>query len=160
MKAAGRTRGHAQRLAAIRELIRARPIATQDELRKLLARKGHAVTQGTLSRDLARLRTRRVALPEGGMAYELADVSGAEAPNGLASLREVVVRVTETGALVVVHTLPGMASAVALGIDRARLPPVAGTIAGDDTVFIAIGKSGDSRSLSRQLDTLWKKGRR
>lgn len=153
-----KTRTHAQRLAAIRELIRTREIATQDELRRLLAREGHEVTQGTLSRDLARLRARRVARSEGGTAYELADATIADSPNALASLREVVVRVTETGALVVVHTLPGMASAVALGIDKARLPPVVGTIAGDDTVFIAIGKSRDSRSLTRQLDTLWKKG--
>jgi len=160
MKAATKSRGTTARLVAIRELIRTRVIATQDELRRLLAREGHDVTQGTLSRDLARMRARRAALPEGGMAYELPDASAADAPNGLASLREVVVRVTETGALVVVHTLPGMASAVALGIDRARLPPVVGTIAGDDTVFIAIGKSRDSRSLSRQLDTLWKKGSR
>lgn len=160
MRTATKSRGTAQRLAAIRELIRTRAIATQDELRRLLAREGYDVTQGTLSRDLARLRARRAALPEGGMAYELADAAVAAAPDTLALLREVVVRVTETGALVVVHTLPGMASAVALGIDRARLPPVAGTIAGDDTVFIAVGKSRDSRSLSRQLDNLWKKGRR
>ena len=160
MKAATKSRGTTARLTAIRELIRTRVIATQDELRRLLAREGHDVTQGTLSRDLARLRARRAALPEGGMAYELADPSAAGAPNGLASLREVVVRVTETGALVVVHTLPGMASAVALGIDRARLPPVVGTIAWDDTVFIAIGKNRDSRTLTRQLDTLWKKGSR
>ena len=156
MRAAGKPRGHAERRAAIREIIRTRDVFTQEELQKLLAREGHEVSQGTLSRDLARLRARRVPVPEGGTAYELADT-----PNALASLREVVVRVTETGALVVVHTLPGMASAVALGIDRARLAPVVGTIAGDDTIFIATGRSKDSRSLSRQLETLWKKsGRR
>lgn len=158
MKTARKIRSHAERRAAIRELIRTRVIATQDELGQLLAREGHEVTQGTLSRDLAQLRARRVSLPDGGTAYELADATVADAPSSLASLREVVVRVTETGALVVVHTLPGMASAVALGIDRARLAAVMGTIAGDDTIFIAT-RSKDSRSLSRQLETLWKKGR-
>ncbi|HSN30104.1 MAG TPA: hypothetical protein VLT45_27645, partial [Kofleriaceae bacterium] len=60
-----------ERRQAIRALIASRPIATQEELRELLAARGHAVTQATLSRDLAQLGARRATQPGGGTSYEL-----------------------------------------------------------------------------------------
>ena len=59
------------RRALIVELVRTRHIATQGDLRDLLRARGHDVTQATLSRDLAKLGARRVALPSGGTAYEV-----------------------------------------------------------------------------------------
>ncbi|HEX4423427.1 MAG TPA: hypothetical protein VH165_36210, partial [Kofleriaceae bacterium] len=59
------------RRALIVELVRARHVATQADLRDLLHARGHEVTQATLSRDLAKLGARRVSLPSGGTAYEI-----------------------------------------------------------------------------------------
>jgi transcriptional regulator of arginine metabolism len=150
---------HDTRRAAIRELIRSRTVATQEELRQLLASRGYEVTQATLSRDLARLGARRVALRQGGTAYEVEEVRVPDGEESLVAHRDQVTSVMETDSLVVVHTLPGAASAVALGVDRARLPEVAGTIAGDDTIFIAPSRAVTPARIARQLKSLWAKGR-
>lgn len=135
------------RRAAIRELITGRPIATQEELRALLAARGHAVTQATLSRDLAQLGARK---PAGG-AYELA---GAPAPRGPEAWAALVTAIDENGALVVARTSSGAASLVASAIDRARLPQVLGTIAGDDTIFIAPARGTSVPRLAQKLREL------
>ena len=150
---------HDTRRAAIRALIRTRLVGTQEELRQLLASRGYEVTQATLSRDLARLGARRVALPEGGTAYELEEARVDAVAELLIHYREMITTVVEADALVVVHTLPGSASAVARAVDQARLSQVAGTIAGDDTVFIAPARGVAPGRLARQLKSLWLKGR-
>jgi transcriptional regulator of arginine metabolism len=150
---------HDTRRAAIRELIRSRLVGTQEELRQLLASRGYDVTQATLSRDLARLGARRVALREGGTAYEVEEMHVPGGAESLASHRDQVTSVVETDALVVIHTLPGAASAVALAVDRARLPHVAGTIAGDDTIFVAPARGVGASRVSRELKSLWLRGR-
>ena len=150
---------HDTRRVAIRELIRSRLVGTQEELRQLLASRGYDVTQATLSRDLARLGARRVALREGGTAYEVEEMHVPGGAESLASHRDQVTSVVETDALVVIHTLPGAASAVALAVDRARLPHVAGTIAGDDTIFVAPARGVGPSRVSRELKSLWAKGR-
>ncbi len=70
-----------------------------------------------------------------------------------------VTSVVDTDALVVVQTLPGAASAVALAIDRARLAESAGTIAGDDTIFLAPSRGTSPARVARKLFSLWMKGR-
>lgn len=147
------------RRAAIRGLIKSRVIGTQEELRELLEAEGHEVTQATLSRDLAQLGARRVSLPEGGTAYEVDDLRVPEGPDALLPFREMITSVVDTDALVVIKTLPGAASAVAVALDRARLQHIAGTLAGDDTIFIAPIKGVAPGRISRQLNTLWSKGR-
>lgn len=147
------------RRATIRSLIRSRIVATQEDLRQLLADEGYEVTQATLSRDLAQIAARRVSLPEGGTAYEVDEARVPQGPDVLQTYREMVTRVVDTDALVIIQTLAGTASAVATAIDRARLPQIAGTLAGDDTIFIAPAKGVAPGRLSRQLNTLWLKGR-
>ena len=147
------------RREAIRVLIRSRAIATQEELRQLLHDQGYDVTQATLSRDLARLGARRASKPHGGTAYELSDlpVSGS-AGELLAGVREMVTAIRENGSLVVITTHAGAASAVALAIDLARLPESLGTIAGDDTIFLAPYHSRQARPVARRLRGLFGTG--
>ncbi len=147
------------RRSAIRGLIRSKRVATQEELRQLLADEGFDVTQATLSRDLAHIGARRVSLPEGGTAYEVDDARVPDGPDALRAYREMVTRLVDTDSLVIVHTMPGAASAVALAIDRARLPQVAGTLAGDDAIFVAPSRGTTPVKLGRHLNTLWLKGR-
>ena len=142
--------GTRARRAVIRQLLSERRVATQGALRALLGRAGYHVTQGTLSRDLAALGARRAPLPGGGMAYELPAPSSA--PWAAETVGGLVTRVRDNGWLVVVNARPGAASAVALALDQARLPEVLGSIAGDDTVFVAPSPGTLAARLRQRLD--------
>ena len=145
--------GTSARRLLIRHLLGERRVATQRALRALLGRSGYHVTQGTLSRDLAALGARRAPLPGGGMAYELP--AGATAPVAAEELRTVgalVTRLRDNGSLVVLNARAGAASAVALALDQARLPEVLGSIAGDDTVFVAPTHGTGAGRLRQRLE--------
>jgi transcriptional regulator of arginine metabolism len=148
--------GASERREEIRRLIRARPIGTQEELGELLRKSGHQVTQATLSRDLARIGARRATRPDGGATYELAEDSLPAAFESFRAVRELIDWVMDNGTLVVVRTRPGAASAVARVIDLARLPEAAGSIAGDDTIFVAPTRGSRSAALCRKLDRLFR----
>jgi transcriptional regulator of arginine metabolism len=132
----------AARQARIVELIESRPIASQTELGRLLADSGVAVTQATVSRDLDELgavKSRTAA----GMAYTVPEEN---APRGGTAqavdarlgrlLEELLVSAEATGDTVVLRTPPGGAHLLGSALDRAGLPEVAGTLAGDDTVLL------------------------
>lgn len=147
---AGPARSAAERRReAVARLLRTRPVATQEDLLALVRAAGFPVTQATLSRDLARLGARRVSRPGGGTAYELAD--GAAAANPLGALRGLVTAVDANATLVVVRTVPGSAPAIARAIDLAQLPEALGTIAGDDTIFVAPAGGLRPRRLAARL---------
>jgi transcriptional regulator of arginine metabolism len=131
----------------IRAIIASRSVATQEELRELLAARGHAVTQATLSRDLAQLGARRAAQPEGGTSYELPLDGAPRTP----LLRDLVRTVDDNGSLVVIRTTAGAAQVVASTFDRAHLPEALGTIAGDDTIFVAPARGVTTAKLARRL---------
>lgn len=148
------------RRAAIIDLVRSRHVATQAELGELLRARGFDVTQATLSRDLAKLRARRVSLPDGGTAYELDGFPArTEAPAQLLAMANLVLGIKDGAAMVVVHTRPGVAPAVAALVDQARLDSVIGTIAGDDTIFIVPERRVSPRQLARRLDAMFASAR-
>lgn len=125
---------------AIRDLVASRPIRTQQELAAALRERGFRTTQATMSRDVAELGLVKSAR-EGAHVYALpkrlieAESSGEDRLRAL--LADLPVEIREAGLLLVVKTLPGSAHAIAAALDRARWPEVAGSIAGDDTVFVA-----------------------
>jgi len=142
-----------RRRDAVARIIRSRRIGTQEELLAALADAGFTATQATLSRDLARLGARRVSRPEGGTVYELADgeAAAAQAGGGLGALRGLVAGITANASLVVIRTHPGSAPAVARAIDLAELREVLGTIAGDDTIFVAPAGGLSPKRLAARL---------
>jgi len=140
-----------RRREAVSRILRAGRVATQEELLGSLRREGFRATQGTLSRDLARLGARRVSRPEGSF-YEPGDGAPAAVAAAVAGL---VSAVATNGSLVVIRTLPGSAPAVARAIDLARPAGVLGTIAGDDTVFVAPGKGRGAGALAGRLAGLF-----
>jgi transcriptional regulator of arginine metabolism len=144
------------RRALIVELVRTRHIATQSDLRDLLRAKGHEVTQATLSRDLAKLGARRVALPGGGTAYEVDGFTARTAgvPSQLAAMAALVLGIREGAAIVVIHTRPGAAQAIAALLDQARLDSIIGSIAGDDTIFVVPERRVTTAALARTLRRL------
>ncbi len=142
---------------AIRHLLQSQRVGTQEELGEHLTKKGFDVTQATLSRDLAQLRARRVTLPEGGSIYELGDAKAPASSDGVAAVVHLVIGVDHNDSMVVVHTLPGAASAVARALDEARLSSVLATLAGDDVIFIPPARKVSSASLAKQLQSLWRR---
>lgn len=147
----------AARQEAIRRIIRAHAVSTQEELGQRLAREGFDVTQATLSRDLAQLGAMRVSLPEGGTVYGLETAPPPTSEDRLRELGEMLLSVEDNEMLVVVRTRPGSASLVASAIDQARLPETLGTIAGDDTIFVAPARGKPTRTVSKKLKALFGK---
>ena len=133
------------RQRAIRDLLEQRAIRTQQELAAALRDRGYRTTQATISRDVAELGLIKITR-EGTQAYALppklieAETSGEDRLRKL--LQDLPVEVHESGLLLVLRTLPGSAHAIAAALDRARWPEVAGSIAGDDTLFVAFPDRG------------------
>lgn len=145
------------RQRAIRDLVEQRPIRTQQELAAALRERGFRTTQATISRDVAELGLVKSSR-NGTHAYALpprlreADASGEERIRRL--LREMPVEIREAGTMLVLRTLPGSAHALAAAMDRARWPEVVGSIAGDDTVFVAFSDRGSMGRVRRRLEQL------
>jgi transcriptional regulator of arginine metabolism len=127
------------RQRAIRDLVEQRPIRTQQELAAALRERGFRTTQATISRDVAELGLIK-STREWTAAYALprrlieAETSGEDRLRKL--LLDLPIEIHEAGLLLVVRTLPGSAHAIAAALDRAA-GRVAGSIAGDDTLFVA-----------------------
>jgi transcriptional regulator of arginine metabolism len=145
-----------RRQKAISDLIRARPIASQEELTERLASLGFVVTQATVSRDLEQLGA--VKVKRGGvLSYALADQLGASdwSHERLQRiLTDWVLAIEAAGALLVIKTPPGSAHLVASAIDNAQAHDVAGTVSGDDTLFVAVRDGFDIKDLLARFRTL------
>ena len=120
------------RHAAIRNLVAAREVASQDELRRLLFRRGHQVTQATLSRDIHELRLVKTA--DGYKAPQGEDAE-IHLPSIERLIQEFVYDVKTAQNLVVVKTSAGSAQPVSAAIDAEDWEEVVGTIGGDDTIL-------------------------
>ena len=126
-----------QRQTKILELIEKEPLETQEELSARLREAGFDTTQATVSRDIKELRLIKVMTADGTYRYATA---AAEQEGGMQTrvrriFRESVPSVAVAQNMVVIKTLPGLASAAGYAIDAMREPTVIGTLAGDDTVF-------------------------
>ena len=134
------TESRAQRQKAIAAILRNEPVASQEEVTERLSERGYSVTQATVSRDLEQLGA--VKVKRGGvLSYALPDqIGGADWSTGRLEriLREWALSVEATGQMVVIKTPPGSAHLVASAIDHAQLPEIAGTVSGDDTLFLAV----------------------
>jgi len=147
------------RQQAIEDVVRRRGIRTQQELVAALAELGHRATQATVSRDVAELGLVKVHR-DGAHVYAPATSAGARESGGEQRLGELLhdlpVDIRPSGPLVVIRAVPGTAHAIAAALDRARWPEVLGTIAGDDTLFVACA---DARAVTRTLRRLRRLGR-
>lgn len=144
-----------RRLTAIRDLVERQAVHSQEELRQYLVTRGFDVTQATLSRDIKEL----------GLVKRSADgayqADGAEAATPAAAvltlsraLSEFLLGVEASQQLLVVKTGAGQAQLLGLAIDRARLPEVIGTIAGDDTILVICRDARAAQTTRRTLEDL------
>ncbi len=131
------------RHAKIKSIIELQKIETQDELAAALRDSGIEVTQATVSRDIKELMLIKVPDAAGHYYYAFPKDQNALLNSGgrlERTLQESVLNLRSGGNLVVIHSLPGAASSVALALDYMKWPEVLGTVAGDDTIFVAIDK--------------------
>ncbi len=129
-----------RRLRALAELLRNDDIASQEEATERLAALGYAVTQATVSRDLDQLGAVKVKRG-GALAYALPDqIAATDWSAGRLEriLKEWVIGIEAAGQLIIIRTPPGSAHLVASAIDQSDLTEIAGTVSGDDTLFIAV----------------------
>ncbi|MEA2622264.1 MAG: transcriptional regulator of arginine metabolism [Chloroflexota bacterium] len=142
------------RQQAIRDLLEQHPVRTQHELAAALRERGFRATQATISRDVAELGL--IKLGRGGVqGYALParlDELEASGEERLAKLlRDLPIEVKQAGLLLVVRAVPGSAHAIAAALDRARWPEVAGSIAGDDTLFVAFADRSSLQRIRKRL---------
>jgi transcriptional regulator of arginine metabolism len=147
--------GTIERRDQVRRLIAAGGIHTQAELVAALRQRGEEVTQATISRDLAGLGVVR-GFRGGRLTYLLPDdrTDGAGAAEGRLRrlLADLPLTISETAPLVVLRTSPGGANAIASAIDLSQWEDVVGTIAGDDTIFVACTDAAAMRRFRARLE--------
>ena len=141
-----------ERQGAIMRLVRERALSTQAELADALRDAGIDVVQTTVSRDIAQLGLVKIRNADGRLVYALPGAEDLDRLNELAAdLRRWALAVTPATNLVIVQTPAGFASPLAEAIDRAQLADVAGTIAGENTIFIAAREGITGAELAAQL---------
>lgn len=145
--------GKTRRQALIARLLRDEDIPSQSALAERLAEAGCRATQATISRDLEELGAVRMRSGEGG---GLAYVLPGEAPAAVeSSLRRVmaewVLSVEAAGSMLVFRTPPGCAHLIGVALDAHPPEQIAGTIAGDDTLFAAVRDGVDPKALAAEM---------
>lgn len=151
----------ARRQARIVAVLSSAPVRSQGELAALLAAEGIEVTQATLSRDLEELGAVKLRGADGGVGVYVvpedgSPVRGVSGGTGRLArlLSELLVSTDASGNLAVLRTPPGAADYLASAIDRAALPYVVGTIAGDDTIFVAAREPMTGAELAAAMEHL------
>ena len=148
-----RSGGARRRQQAILDVIRSGSVRSQSDLQRLLQKRGIAVAQPTLSRDLRELGLAKTPRGYVGPHDTIAPFAPSEMRESRLdrALRGFALSVQAAGSLVVVKTPPAEAQPVARALDEAAVAEVAGTIAGDDTVFVATASERAARTLARRL---------
>lgn len=141
-----------QRQQAILRIVRDGAVSTQAELVQALCDEGYDVVQTTVSRDVAELGLVKVRAPSGRLVYAAPGAGDVDRLRLIAAaMRRYATHVEAAGPLVVVTTPSGYASALAQAIDEGRHPGIAGSIAGDNTIFLAPRSTTSAAALTAEL---------
>ena len=140
------------RHAKILEIINRQPIETQDELLEALSREGCKVTQATISRDIKDLRLVKTLGSDGRYRYTASQDNTVDIRSSFSHLLITsVLSIDRAQNIVVVKTLGGMANALCAALDSMGNHAIVGTLAGDDTIFIACRENDDASQLMAYL---------
>jgi transcriptional regulator of arginine metabolism len=153
----GKALAKPQRQHRIARILETHAVTSQTQLVELLAADGVVATQATVSRDLEDLGAIKVRVPGGETVYAVPELPGEQrAPEE--HLRRVfgdwVVEVAHSANLVVLRTPPGSAHVVGSALDRASLPDILGTVAGDDTLLVVVAEAVGGAAVARRLSEL------
>jgi transcriptional regulator of arginine metabolism len=145
-----------KRQEAILALIQEQNIETQNQLIDALRERGVKSTQATLSRDIRELRLVKELCPDGGYRYTVpAREDSVENVDRLRKIfREGVISYDTAQNIIVIHTLPGLANAAASMLDNSDVPNLVGTIAGDDTAFLAMRSAEAAQEFCREIEEM------
>lgn len=140
----------------ILEIISTREIETQNQLMEALQQEGVKSTQATLSRDIRDLHLTKEMGPSGTYRYVAGNRDGVSDFDMRLKkiLRESVVDYATAQNIVVIKTLPGLANAAAAAFDGMSIHNLVGTLAGDDTVFLAMKDTASSEHFVREIENL------
>ena len=144
------------RQSIIMDIISERDIETQNQLMEALAEKGLKSTQATLSRDIREMRLVKELGPKGNYRY----VAAAKQDHSDLDIRlkkifrESVVSYDVAQNILVIKTLPGLASAACSALDGMIIDGLVGTIAGDDTAFLAMRDNAAATTLYKEIEEL------
>ena len=146
----------AQRQAKIMEIISNRNVETQEQLLAELQEAGFHSTQATISRDIKELRIIKELTSFGTYRYSVStnDVSTSFSGRLNMIFRECITSFDYAQNIMVIHTLPGLASAAASAIDAMSMSVVLGTLAGDDTVFIVMRDTNAAAAFCGEIKSL------
>jgi transcriptional regulator of arginine metabolism len=134
------------------EIVEKYDVETQDELIEYLRKTGYEVTQATVSRDIRELKLTKVMSEKGSYRYELPKTNESLGSFKFShALAESITSVDYAMHTVVVKTFPGMAQAVAVGIDNLHLPVILGCVAGDDTIIMVVRDPQTALNLKSEL---------
>ncbi|MBE5781531.1 MAG: arginine repressor [Clostridiales bacterium] len=146
-----------KRQNAIKEIIANHDVETQGELADRLMQSGYKVTQATVSRDIKELRLVKVLTEHGSYKYASGEQNNKREDGvPIRVFTDTVRSIDLAGSIVVVHTLSGSANAAAEALDSQHFAEIAGTIAGDNTIFIAIKEGYHGNDLVKKLRKLAK----
>ena len=147
-----------KRQAKIMEIVNTQDVQTQDHLLQLLLDAGFSSTQATISRDIKELRIVKELTSLGTYRYTTSakEVTGTFSGRLHTIFRECITGFDYAGNMVVVRTMPGLASAVASAIAAMNLPVALGTIAGDDTVFMVMRDNNAAGAFCGEMKSLMK----
>ena len=150
--------GKPQRQHRILRILEQQPVSSQAQMVQLLEGEGIVATQATVSRDLEELGAVKVRIPGGTMAYAIPDYTRGERTSSDDHLKrlmsEFVLEVAHSANIVVLRTPPGSAHVVGSALDRAGLPDILGTVAGDDTLFLVVKDSVGGVAVAADLAAL------
>lgn len=139
----------------ILELINQYEIETQDDLIRHLQNSGFVVTQATISRDIRELKLTKVLTGHGSYRYVMPSQPEAlQFPKYNRTVIESIISAECAGNILVIKTYPGLAQAVALGIDNMNLPKILGTVGGDDTIISVTKDSEYAKEAVRKIHEL------
>ncbi len=146
-----------QRQSRILRIVNEQNIETQADLVDALMASGMDVTQATVSRDIKELGIVKVMTGEGTQKYVTLSHSGEVAAGRMRRVfSEAVVSVNRSNAFIIMKTLPGMAQGAASALDSMYLDEIMGTLAGDDTIFVATRSDDVAEKLKTKLVSLSK----
>ncbi len=141
----------------ILELVRLRTVDTQETLKELLEGEGFKVTQATLSKDIRELKLFKTKGADGKHHYRGSEDNGADGREKYVRvLREGLISMDTAGNLLVVHTMSGMANALAAALDQLHFEKLVGTLAGDDTIMCALKEPKDAMAMLEKIQKLVK----
>jgi arginine repressor len=144
-----------QRQAKIMELVEKYDIETQDELLEKLKEEGFQATQATVSRDIREMNLTKVSVPGARQKYVMEKKNRYETLNSYRNVLSTgIISVDTAENIIVIKTLSGVAMAVAAALDHMEIDGLVGTIAGDDTIFLAVREKSLTMSVKTKIEKM------